>query len=271
MQTQEIGDLLAIAEASREALPLVHPDRPPYRYDLPNAWKHFRNFIRDKDNTQEVFWFFEALPWVGVVDAVREFLATERGQYIYRSEPYLPDILDDHEGLRRRYPKDSLAWIYCDFMEAEGLSAAGLVAVYDDFPKFDDKVQWFNDRLRDTHDLLHILTDIGRDTLGEACLGAYMFKQRPSVGHLMLGYAGCAVLRLKVKSKAPFLRAAYDSRRAGKAGASVAMASILELLPLPIEEARARLNVKPSKWYHEALRVLRSEGYDPQTVLAKAG
>jgi ubiquinone biosynthesis protein COQ4 len=58
---------------------------------------------------------------------VRDLALSERGERLRTTEPSLPEILDDHATLRRT-PKGSLAHAYCDFMEAEGLSAAGLVA-----------------------------------------------------------------------------------------------------------------------------------------------
>ena len=63
---------------------------------------------------------------------------------------------------------------YIAFMKREGLSAAGLVAEShkwappENLPR--DLTQWYFDRLRDTHDLFHVLTGYGRDALGEASL-----------------------------------------------------------------------------------------------------
>jgi len=252
-------------------LPLVHPDRPKPAIDLPKAWKHIRLLEKQKEKTSEVFHVFEALPWLGVVDTAVAFLSSERGKEIYAREPYLPAFLDDHASLRR-LPKGSMAHDYCDYMEDEGLSAAGLVAEYEDWrgdrPRIDDKVEWYVDRLRDTHDILHLLTDIGRDALGEQCLGAFVFKQRRSIGHIFLGYVGGMILKRHVKSRAPVMRAVYDCHQMGKACERICEESILELLALPTAEVRKRLNVKPVRYYHEVHRVWRSEGIDPYKVLA---
>ncbi len=262
----------AVSGQSRlDRIPFNHPDRKPYRRDYRKAWHHFWEFKKDKEDTSEVFRFFEHLPWLGVVDQVRALLATPKGRHIFETEPFLPDFLDDHEALRV-YPKGSLAHDYCDYMETEGLSAAGLLAEYDEFRgeagRIDDQIEWYNDRLRDTHDLLHLLTTIGRDTLGEACLGAYVFGQRPSHGHLMLGYAGGAVISRHIKSKAPIMRAVYDCHKTGKACKPIAEESIRELLALPINDARARLNIQPPHFYHECQKVWREEGINPLAILA---
>ncbi|MEL7729073.1 Coq4 family protein [Citromicrobium bathyomarinum] len=253
-------------------IPFSHPDRVPAQRNIRRAWHHFWEFKKDKEKTSEVFRFFEHLPWLDMPERVRNFLSTDHGKYVFETEPFLPDILDDHEMLRREYPAGSLAHEYCDYMEREGLSAAGLVAEYDDFrgerPRLDDQIEWYADRLRDTHDLLHLLTTIGRDTLGEQALGAFVFKQRPSHGHLILGYAGAAVIKANVKTKAPVMRAIHDCKQAGKACEPIAEQSIRELLAMTIDEARAFLNIQPVAWYQKCQSIWAEEGIDPLKILA---
>lgn len=255
-----------------DQLPLMHPDRQRPRFSLPKAYTHFRRFQQDKERTSEVFHVFEAMPWTTVGERTRDFLSTEEGRRIYRTEPNLPDILDDHEALRR-FPAGTLAHDYCDYMESEGLSAAGLVHEYEVFrgdrPRLDDRVEWYNDRLRDTHDLLHILTGLGRDTFGEQCLLAFVFKQRPSIGHLTVGYLGGLLTLVHDKTGAPIWRAVRESRKHGKMSGRIAERSILDLLALPVDKARESLNIKPPQVYHEVQRIWHENGIDPYKVLAK--
>ncbi len=271
-----LEELLAAFIAGREPhriLPLVHPDRQSMRFDWSSALKHFRLLRSDKERTREAFHIFEALPWVGMTGAACTFLATDRGQAIYASEPYLPDILEDHVALRR-LPMGSLAHDYCDHMERESLSAAELVAEYEEWrsgrARLDDKVEWYVDRLRDTHDLLHVLTGFGRDVLGEQCVLAFVYKQRPSVGHLFVGYAGAAMTRLNSAWKVPVLRAVFEARQIGKACLPIAEQPIRELLAMPTDAVRARLNLRPARYYPKAQHIWREEGIDPHQVLAKA-
>lgn len=252
--------------------PLIHPDRRPLQMDWRSALRHFRVLESDKERTREAFHVFEALPWIGMADAACSFLASGQGQAVYASEPCLPAILDDHVALRR-LPKGSLAHAYCDHMECEELSAAGLIAEYEEWRggrvRLDDKVEWYADRLRDTHDLLHVLSGFGRDALGEQCVLALVFKQRPSIGHLFVGYAGAALTRLNSQWKVPVLRAVFEARKIGRNCLSIAETPIRELLPMPLDEARARLNMRPARFYHEAHRIWRELGTDPKLMLAK--
>jgi len=262
-----------VAQECREHNPLIHSERKPMRLNWRNAVKHFRALKSDKESTRESFHVFEALPWIGMADAACRFVTSEQGKAIYASEPFLPAILDDHVSLRR-LPTGSLVHAYCDHMEREELSAAGLIAEYEEWRggrvRLDDKVEWYADRLRDTHDLLHVLSGFGRDALGEQCVLAMVFKQRPSIGHLFVGYAGAAVTRLDSHWKVPVLRSVFEARKIGKACLPIAEQPIIALLAMPLEEVRKRLNMRPAHYYHEAHRIWREEGTDPRLVLAKA-
>ncbi|MBA4160995.1 MAG: hypothetical protein C0515_02680 [Novosphingobium sp.] len=254
-------------------LPMMLPGRPKMRYDLPKAWRNFRELVKDKEDTSKVTPIFEALPWRGVYDAALSFLATERAQEIRRKEPSLVRILDDHEALRK-LPEGSLAHVYCDFMEREGLSAQGLV---DELDKnrpahmyWDDQVTWYFNRMRDTHDLMHILSGFGRDALGEQCVLAFTYSQQPSPAHLFLGYAGALEMARRATVKVPVFRAVREGQKMGKACPRLVEMAITELLALPIEEVRRRLNIKAPSYYHQAHAIWRAAGIDPYDLMAPA-
>lgn len=254
-------------------LPMMLPGRPKMRYDLPKAWRNFRELVKDKEDTSKVTPIFEALPWRGVYDAALSFLATERAQEIRRKEPSLVRILDDHEALRK-LPEGSLAHVYCDFMEREGLSAQGLV---DELDKnrpahmyWDDQVTWYFNRMRDTHDLMHILSGFGRDALGEQCVLAFTYSQQPSPAHLFLGYAGALEMARRATVKVPVFRAVREGQKMGKACPRLVEMAITELLALPIEEVRRRLNIKTPSYYHQAHAMWRAAGIDPYDLMAPA-
>lgn len=255
-----------------DVIPLVHPDRQRPKWHFVKAWRHFSNVRKDKERTDEIIGVFDALPWRAAAEAASSFLTSSRGQAIYQSEPYLPDILDDHVALRQT-PKGSFAHAYCDFMEREGLTAAGLVAATGNDrngqPLLNDGVEWYNDRLRDIHDILHILTGYERDPLGEQCLLAYLFHQRPSPGHLAISTAGTLLMKVQLKTKAPILRAVIEAHRHGRLCTRIVEQSIREMLPMQLTEVRERFNVPEPFWYKKVHDVWKSEGIDPHAFLAK--
>lgn len=249
---------------------LRHPDRPEPRYSLPRAVKNFRLLMKDKEDTSLVFKIYESLPSNDFLPRVKELALSERGEFLRSSEPSLPEILDDHAELRKT-PKGSLAHAYCDFMETEGLSAAGLVAEAEKLgrPKYNDLVQWFAERSRDTHDLFHVLTGYGRDALGEQCVLLFTHGQSPAHGHLLIGYAGALNIKMQVNgSKAPVMGAVNQAKRTGKGAPRLIEQPIRELLKQPIESVRAALNIPEPSVYRECHRVWRSEGIDPYNLLA---
>ncbi|MFU7528930.1 Coq4 family protein [Qipengyuania sp. ASV99] len=249
---------------------LRHPDRPTPRYSLPRAIRNFQLLMKDKEDTSLVFKIYESLPSKNFIPRVQALALSDHGEMLRRTEPSLPEILDDHAALRQT-PKGSLGHAYCDFMEAEGLSAAGLVAEADKLgrPKYNDLVQWFAERSRDTHDLFHVLTGYGRDALGEQCVLLFTHGQSPTHGHLLIGYAGALNIKLQVKgSKAPVMGAVNQAKRTGKGAPRLIEQPIRELLKQPVDSVRSALNIPEPSVYRECHRVWRSEGIDPYNMLA---
>ena len=249
---------------------LLHPDRPESKYRPLRAVRNFQMLMKDKEDTAAVFRIFESLPSKDFLPRVAELSLSERGTFLRQTEPCLPDILDDHAGLRRT-PKGSLAHAYCDFMEAEGLTAAGLVAESDRAgrPRFPDLVEWYINRSRDTHDLFHVLTGYGRDALGEASVLLFTHGQSPSQGHLLIGYAGAANIKKMAKgSKAPVFGAVREAHRIGKGAPPLIAQPIRQLLERPLEDVRAELRIPSPVKYRECHRIWREEGIDPYNLLA---
>ena len=255
---------------SADGTVLRHLDRPVPRYRPLRAVRSFQALIKDKEDTSLVFKIFESLPSRDFMDRVSELSLSERGEYLRATEMCLAEILDDHTALRRT-PKNSLAHAYCDFMEAEGLSAAGLVAEAERLgrPKYPDLVQWFAERSRDTHDLFHVLTGYGRDALGEQCVLLFTHGQSPSQGHLLIGYAGAANIKKMIKgSNAPIFGAVRQAHRTGKGAPSLMAQSIRELLAQPIDDVREKLRIPQPTKYFECHRIWQEEGIDPYDLLS---
>lgn len=268
-EASSVDPAASAVESARDGTPLRDPARPVPKYRPLTAIHHFRELLKDKEDTSHVFRIFEALPHKSFMPRVRELTLSEQGERLRAEEPYLPPILDDHETLRK-LPQGSVAHAYCDFMEREGLSAAGLVAEADKLgrQRFGDLVEWFGFRSRDTHDLMHVLTGYGRDALGEQCVLLFTHGQQPSHGHLLIGYAGAwNIKKMTGRSKAPVYKAARQAQRTGTACPALVGMSIRELLAMPLNEARAMLNIPEPHWYRECHRVWKEEGIDPYDLL----
>lgn len=255
-----------------QTLPLIDPARPATGMRPLKAWRHFRNLVADKEDTEQVFHILEALRDNRFIGATQAFAATPVGRRVMADGEYLPDLLDDHAALRRM-PQGSLAHAYCDFMEREGLTAAGLVAEEQKFhcgqPKFDDQLQRYGNRLRDTHDLFHVLTGYGRDALGEQCVLAFSYSQTPSWGTLFIAYAGAREIRKGLGARYPVYAAVREGQRHGRLAAQIAHQDISVILAEPVDALRARLNIKVPAAYNRAHAMLRADGIDPFDLMGQ--
>jgi ubiquinone biosynthesis protein COQ4 len=267
---QTISASATARECAADGTIFRNPARPQPRRDVRKAIAKFRELIKDKEDTALVFEIYESLPSKHFLPRAKTLTLSERGAALRASEPFLPPILDDHDRLRAMGP-GTVAQAYCDFMEAEGLSAAGLVAESEKMgrPKYGDLVEWFGHRNRDTHDLLHVLTGYGRDALGEQCVLLFTHGQSPSDGHLLLGYAGALNIKKQVKSKAPVLRAVREAQRLGRACPPIVEMSIRELLAMDLADARQKLGISEPRWYRKCHEVWKREGVDPYDLLGK--
>ncbi|NNC52114.1 MAG: hypothetical protein HKO08_03630 [Erythrobacter sp.] len=257
------------AECARDGTLFCDPARPVPKRSVRRALRHFRELIKDKEDTEQVFHIYDALPSKSFIPRARSLTLSERGERLRMDEGYLPDLLDDHDTLRKT-PKGSVAHAYCDFMESEGLTAAGLVAEADKMgrPRYGDLIEWFGFRQRDTHDLMHVLTGYGRDVLGEQCVLLFTHGQSPSHGHLLLGYAGAVNMKKQVRSIAPVMRAVREAQMLGRNCPPLVQLSIRELLELNLEDAREALGIARPRFYARCHSVWRTEGIDPYDLLA---
>jgi ubiquinone biosynthesis protein COQ4 len=244
-------------------LPLVAPDRRTSGFRPLKVLHHFGKLIDDKEDTEQVFHIIEATKGRRSLAQAHEFIASDEGQRFLRDEVDIPAMLDDHARWADCGP-NTVAAHYIAFMKREGLSAAGLVAEShrwappESLPK--DKTQWYFDRVRDTHDLFHVLTGYGRDALGEVSLLGFSYQQNHNKGILLIAYAGARQIKKVSGTKAPILAAIKEGRRLGRAAAKISHQDIAALMREDIGEARARLNIGKPEVYRQCLAILAGEG-----------
>ena len=259
--------------ASHANIPFHHPDRPGSEFRPLKAWRHFKALIADKEDTEQVFHIIAALRGRKFRNIAQRFWNSDKGQRLLTADERLIDILDDHATLKQ-LPAGTVGRAYVEFMEREGLSAAGLEAEYAKFTtagmRFEDGIDRYGDRLRDTHDLHHILTGYGRDALGEQCVLAFTFAQHRNLGVGFIAYAGGIELKRRVAPSAPIMGAVHEGFRIGKAAKNLVHEDISALLREPLEAARKRLGIAEPVTYKAAHVAMRSEGIDPYNLLAAA-
>ncbi|SHN49296.1 Coq4 family protein [Erythrobacter sanguineus] len=244
-------------------LPLVAPDRKMAGFRPFKVLHHFGKLVEDKEDTEQVFHIIEATKGKRSHRQAWDFIQSPEGQRYLRGEVDIPAMLDDHARWADCGP-NSVAAHYIAFMKREGLSAAGLVAESHKWAppeqRHKDLTEWYFERLRDTHDLFHVLTGYGRDALGEASLLAFSYQQNHNFGLLFIAYAGARQIGKVSGTKAPMFAVIREGRRLGKAAAKISHQDIEALMREDIGAARVRLNIGQPEMYRQCLAILESEG-----------
>jgi len=236
------------------------------------AYKHFRNLIKDKEDTTQVFNIIEALDGSSLEKDYKKFMTSSEGQERFAAHKDLVPLLDNHTALRQ-LPMGSVGQHYCDFMENQGLSAQGLVDEYDRWGKtlediYPADIAWYGNRRRDTHDLMHILTGYSRDALGEACVLSFTHSQRGGLGIYFIAHMVPFEIRKEAPKGSPVWKAVREAKKNGKLAENIIKQDIMALMAENLEDARKRLNIKPASQYNRVHKMMQDNGIDPYAVAA---
>lgn len=241
----------------------IDPARSRPAFRPLKAWNHMQRLLADKEDTEQVFHIIEALNGRSLERNFRAFSATPGGQAALRARADLPSRLDQHDWIRA-LPEGTVGRAYVDFMEREGLTAQGLVdesrKMRRHLPDYRDDLAWFGDRLRDTHDLFHVLSGYGRDALGEASLLAFSHGQNPGPGVIFIAFIGSRQIAKAVPEEAGVMACFREGLRNGRAAAKIAEQDIFALLEEPLGSARDRLRIAEPAAYRRALQVCAAAG-----------
>ncbi len=257
-------------------LPLVAENRDITGFRPIKALRHFRNLVADKEDTKQVFFIIEALKGRKIQRQIDAFLSTETARDFIRREDQLgiADMLDDHARWADCGP-DSVAQNYIRFMKREGLTANGLVEEsYAWRPREErpvDQAEWYLNRLRDTHDLFHVLTGYGRDALGEAALLGFSYEQNHNLGVKFIAYAAARQIKKVTGTSAPLYLAIKEGRALGKAADTLAHMDVEAVMREDIDAVRARLSIGKPVIYRQCLDQLKAEGFAEQDLAINEG
>ncbi len=175
--------------------PWRSPFHPANRMRPLVALRAVRALLEDPQSTGEVFKVIEALKGGSLRQAVMRMASSEAGRSLLHAKPSIIASLSDRTSLAAM-PEGSLGRAYLDFVLAGNLSADGLVQASEEAPRdaatsyLDPEELWLADRLRDFHDIQHVLTGYGRDELGELCLLSFMTTQTYNRGISFIVFMG---------------------------------------------------------------------------------
>lgn len=247
----------------------THIGKYPMQWRL--AFRALRKLIRNNDDTTQVFAITDALRGNSDARNTARMRQSAFGRTILSKKSSLVPILADHSRLRQ-LPEGSLGRAYLDFMESENLSADGLVEAADEGHQtegIDPEITAYANRVRDSHDIWHVLTGYGRDPLGELALLGVMYSQVKN-----LGMAFIALLALpniaKTYPGAPTKRAVLQGFRTGRRAKWLVAQDWETLLAYPLESVRTTLQIDPPSYYLRCLPNFDAASSNSDAALRKA-
>jgi ubiquinone biosynthesis protein COQ4 len=229
--------------AAREA----RIDRPRRQWGA--ALKALKRLLSDKEDTGQVFEIMRALNGDANVRNFQRLLETPAGGRVaYERVELAPRLMDDVwlDG----FGEGTVGAAYRDFVRAERLSAEGLAEISRQRRSLVEEPHphaWFARRIRDSHDIWHILTGYHRDGLGEACLVAFSYAQTRALGWALIAVG--AGWRAARGGHWPQARAIWQGYQRGRAAAWLPAEDFIALLGEPLEDARRRLRITAPSLY----------------------
>jgi ubiquinone biosynthesis protein COQ4 len=214
------------------------------------AARALRALFRNKEDTAQVFRIIDATAGKTRRAAYRRAQTSEAGRALLAARPDLLAALSDRASLQA-LPTGTLGRTYFDFTYGENLTADGLVAASEAGSRYAGRPgeeAWFGARVRDQHDLWHVLTGYGREGFGELCLLAFTHAQTGNRGIGVLVLAGIGKWK-RMMPKMPIVAAVREARARGRASAWFAETRWEDLLATPLDDVRALLRIPAAPVY----------------------
>lgn len=222
-----------------------------FRRDWPTALTALKRLLADPDDTAQVFRIMRALNVSSAKHGYDRLLRSAQGGELAYAHVELAERMVDPAWVSR-FPQGTVGAAYADFLRRTGYSAQGLAEVSrtDDPTEARHPVAWFGRRIRDTHDVWHILTGYrADDPLGEACLTAFSYAQTKGLGWAAIA-AGSALTSLKHPQGRAAARAIWEGYQLGKRAAWLPGEDYEALFAEPLDAARRRLRIgRPERYF----------------------
>lgn len=235
---------------------------PPFpgttgRRDWKTAFAAIRKLLNNGDDTTQVFLIMRALNVGNAPRNYARFIATAEGGRMAYERVELARKFSDPAYVAAFAP-GTVGAGYRDFLAATGHTAAGLVEISKVISE-DEMLHpyaWFGRRVRDTHDIWHVLNGYRADeSLGEAALVAFSYAQVGGLGWAFIG-AAAALKSIGVTGNLLFAKAVWEGYVRGRRAKWLIGEDYEKLMHEPIDAARQRLGLGEPVAYRRAQREL---------------
>ena len=217
------------------------------------AIKAVIELVRNKEDTTQVFKISEALSGNSHNKLFAGFVRSAYGKKVVDTPIEMEKILGDFDRLRAM-PDGSFGRAYLEFMESGGLTPEGLIEVAEEsgvkFRKdgFEAYTR-FAMHFETIHDVWHVVTGYNRDALGELCLLETSRILTYNKSFSLITFVGGMAIK-KEQPSFPIRQAKREAVKNAKVMAWLPSIDFEALLPLPLEEVRAQLNIRTPEIYN---------------------
>ncbi len=244
---------------------LVTPVRPV------EALRALRDFSKNPQDTTQVFRLTDALRGRSMIAPFERFRASAHGAAVLRKRRQLLAVLSDRARLLA-LPAGTFGRAYAAFMAEEDLSAEGLVALSGAKESWTgasaSDMELYGARMREMHDLYHVLAGYGRDELGEICVLAFSYQQQRTRSFRAIYGLGQGKLALEWRSIKVFA-AIREAERHGRAAVWLPGEDIEGLLAEDLSVLRRRFNILPPVVYPDLIKEMRERAKAPTGPLTE--
>ncbi|MEM8936370.1 MAG: Coq4 family protein [Pseudomonadota bacterium] len=218
--------------------------------------------LANKEDTRQVFEIVKSLTGGAGKRFFVRFSETDYGRRVITEPIKVEALLGDRDALRA-LPEGSVGRAYLDFMEGEDLTPEGILDAAAEsgvdlrgdtqFPEFFRAFL----HIEIVHDLWHVLTGYGRDTLGELCLLA--FTRAQTGNHALSAITGIgAIATTAEQPRQPIRQAISEGAKRGQHAVWFPGLDIEAMLPKPLEAVRAELNLTAPVIYNSVPADIRA-------------
>jgi len=199
------------------------------------ATRALTRLMRDPEDTRQVFLLYVSLNATSFPRVIQRFLTEPEGRRLMTERPPLDSTTLDFERLMA-LPAHTLGHAFARHMADNGLSPD----IFQAPPGAPPDVAYLAQRLRQTHDLWHVVTGYSTGVIDELALQAFTYAQMKAPGPLLLSIVGA--LRFALGDRRAIQRI-YQGYRRGLSARPMLAVPWESLWELPLAEVRARLNL----------------------------
>jgi ubiquinone biosynthesis protein COQ4 len=203
------------------------------------AFKALTTVMADPDRTDQVLVFSTYANAGTMHRRLHRFYDDPRGRRLYDERRTIDSRTIDLAALAA-LPTDTLGFAYATFLRSRDLTPE----IFDGPPEHvsDPRAAYVIQRMRQTHDLWHVVTGHETDPFGEIALQAFTFGQIGAPSTLVLSAAGALNFR---RLRPGLARAVLAAFKAGRAANPFVIFPWEDHWTTPLAEVQRLLNVTP--------------------------